>query len=71
MCGLYITDCPPFQLPNGKFCYLSIKPIQADGRCKPIITINAQMPGPTIIVHEGQALIVYNELKNDDSISIH
>ena len=21
MCALYITDCPPFQLPNGKFHY--------------------------------------------------
>ena len=23
MCALYITDCPPFQLPNGKFRYLN------------------------------------------------
>ena len=60
-------------LPEVDTTKLSIKPIQADGKCRPIITINAQMPGPTIIAHEGQTLniIVYNELKNDEGISIH
>ena len=52
---------------------LVISPIQADGYFRPIITINAQMPGPTIIAHEGQVLniTVYNELKNVEGISIH
>jgi len=52
---------------------LSIKPIQADGRYRPIITINAQMPGPTIIAHEGQTLnvTVHNELRNEEGVSIH
>ena len=48
-------------------------PIQADGEFRPIITINRQMPGPTIIASENQRLIitVYNELKNVEGISIH
>ena len=52
---------------------LVIPPIQADGHFRPIITINAQMPGPTIIAHEGQVLniTVFNELKNVEGISIH
>jgi len=52
---------------------LSINPIQTDGHFRPIITINAQMPGPTIIAHEDQTLsiTVYNELKNVEGISIH
>ena len=60
-------------LPGVDTTKLSIKPIQADGKCRPIITVNAQMPGPTIIAHEGQILnvIVYNELKNEEGISIH
>ena len=53
--------------------YLTIPPIQVDGHFRPIITINAQMPGPTIIAHEGQMLniTVFNELKNVEGISIH
>ena len=49
-------------LPGVDTTKLSNKPIQADERCRPIITINAQMPGPTIIAHKGQTLniIVYN-----------
>ena len=60
-------------MPGVDTAKLSIKPIQADGKCRLIITINAQMPGPTIIAYEGQTLniIVYNELKNDEGISIH
>ena len=48
-------------------------PIQADGHFRPIITINGQMPGPTIIAHEGQELTitVHNELKNVEGITIH
>ena len=47
--------------------------IQTDGEFRPIITINRQMPGPTIIASENQRLIitVYNELKNVEGISIH
>ena len=47
--------------------------IQADGHYRTIITINAQMPGPTIIAHENQTLniTVFNELKNAEGISIH
>ena len=52
---------------------LAIPPIQADGHFRPIIAINGQMPGPTIIAHEGQMLniTVFNELKNVEGISIH
>ena len=48
-------------------------PIQTDGEFRPIITINGQMPGPTIIANENQRLkiTVYNELKNVEGISIH
>jgi len=48
-------------------------PILTDGHFRPIITINAQMPGPSIIAHEGQTLniTVYNELKNVEGVSIH
>ena len=48
-------------------------PIQADGHFRPIITINGQMPGPTIIAYEGQELTitVHNELKNVEGTSIH
>ena len=51
----------------------AIPPIQADGHFRPIITINSQMPGPTIIAHEGQTLniTVFNELNNVEGISIH
>ena len=47
--------------------------IQADGHFRPIITINGQMPGPTIIAHENQnlSITVFNELKNVEGISIH
>jgi len=48
-------------------------PIMTDGHFRPIIAINGQMPGPTIIAHEKQRLIitVYNELLNVEGISIH
>ena len=48
-------------------------PIIADGHFRPMITINGQMPGPTIIAHKYQVLnvTVYNELKNVEGISIH
>ena len=60
-------------LPGIDTTKLSVKPIQTDGTYRPIITINAQMPGPTIIAHEGQTLnvIVHNELINEEGISIH
>ena len=60
-------------LPGVDTTTLSIKPIQTDGQYRTIITINAQMPGPTIIAHEGQTLNVkvYNELRNEEGISIH
>ena len=47
--------------------------IQADGYFRPLIAINGQMPGPTIIAHENQRLqiTVFNELKNVEGISIH
>ena len=48
-------------------------PIQTDGHFRPIITINGQMPGPTIIAYDGQKveITVHNELKNVEGISIH
>ena len=50
-----------------------LPPIQTDGHFRTIITINAQMPGPTIIAHENQTLhiTVFNELKNVEGIAIH
>jgi len=50
-----------------------LPPIQTDGCFRPLITINAQMPGPTIIAHENQTLniTVYNELKNVEGVAIH
>ena len=65
---------------NGKLMVLrnfsgGIPPIfiQGDGHFRPIITINGQMPGPTIIAHENQnlSITVFNELKNVEGISIH
>ena len=60
-------------LPKGLDVINLQPPIQTDGHFRPIITINAQMPGPTIIAHEGQTLniTVYNELKNVEGVSIH
>ena len=48
-------------------------PIQTDGHFRPIITINGQMPGPTIIACDGQKveITVHNELKNVEGISVH
>ena len=48
-------------------------PIITDGHFRPIITVNGQMPGPTIIAHENQVLniTVYNELTSIQGISIH
>lgn len=50
-----------------------LPPIQVDGCFRPLITINAQMPGPTIVAHENQTLnvTVYNELKNVEGVTIH
>ena len=47
--------------------------IQTDGHFRPLIAINGQMPGPTIITYENQRLniTVFNELKNVEGISIH
>ena len=47
--------------------------IVTDGHFRPIFTINGLMPGPTIVASEGQLLriTVYNELKNNEGISIH
>ena len=47
--------------------------IQTDGHFRPLIAINGQTPGPTIIAHENQRLniTVFNELKNVEGISIH
>ena len=49
------------------------KPITVDGKFRPIITINYQMPGPIIIANQNQLLniTVYNELPNGEGISIH
>jgi len=49
------------------------KPITVDGEFRPLITVNGQMPGPTILVKENQMLhiTVYNELPNSEGISIH
>ena len=49
------------------------EPITVDGEFRQIITVNYQMPGPTIIVNENQRLIitVHNELPNGEGISIH
>ena len=49
------------------------QPITTDGGFRPLITINGQMPGPTIIARENQTLhvTVYNELPNVEGISIH
>ena len=48
-------------------------PITTDGEFRPLITINGQMPGPTIIARPGQYLniTVHNELPNVEGISIH
>ena len=48
-------------------------PITTDGEFRPLITINGQMPGPTIIARRNQRLriTVYNELPNVEGISIH
>ena len=50
-----------------------VPPIQTDGHFRTIITINAQMPGPTIIAHHNQMLniTVFNELQNVEGIAIH
>ena len=48
--------------------------IQADGVFRTVITVNGQMPGPTIIAHANQTLniTVFNELRDADAgISIH
>ena len=47
--------------------------IQTDGCFRSLITVNGQMPGPTIIAHENQTLIitVYNQLENVEGITIH
>ena len=48
--------------------------VQADGCFRTIITVNGQMPGPTIIAHGNQILniTVINELRDVDAgISIH
>lgn len=49
------------------------EPITVDGEFRSIITVNYQMPGPTIIAEENQTLhiTVYNELPNGEGISIH
>ena len=52
---------------------VKLQPIQADGHFRPIATINAQLPAPTIIVRENQTLnvTVYNRLSSVEGISIH
>ena len=55
----------PLISPNRDVSNL-LPPIHTDGHFHTIITINAQMPGPTIIIaHENQTLhiTVFNELK--------
>ncbi|XP_065891667.1 uncharacterized protein [Dysidea avara] len=48
-------------------------PIMTNGDFRPIFTINGQMPGPMIVANRGTMLniTVYNELKNNEGISIH
>ena len=48
-------------------------PIITDGHFRPMITVNSQMPSPTIIAYKNQILhiTVYNELKSIEGISIH
>ena len=62
-------------LPDNDFTDDSRPPIfiQTDGHFRPLIAINAQMPGPTIVAHENQRIkiTVFNELKNVEGISIH
>ncbi|XP_065895032.1 uncharacterized protein [Dysidea avara] len=60
-------------LPGVDTTKLAMKPIQTDGTYRPIITVNGQMPGPTIIAHESQTLnvTVYNELISEEGITIH
>ena len=50
-----------------------LPPIQTDGHFRSIITINAQMPGPTIVAHYNQTLniSVFNEMRNGEGIAIH
>ena len=47
--------------------------IQTDGQFRPVIAINGQTPGPTIIAYENQRLniTVINGLQNAEGISIH
>jgi FtsP/CotA-like multicopper oxidase with cupredoxin domain len=57
-------------LPKSKLCS---EPITVDGKTyKTVITVNKQLPGPTLIVHEGQivAVDVHNNLSTE-GISIH
>ncbi|XP_065894019.1 uncharacterized protein [Dysidea avara] len=48
-------------------------PIVTDGYFRPIITINGQMPGPTIIAYKNQRMkiTVYNLLMNAEGITVH
>ena len=50
-----------------------LPPIQTDGCFRPLIAINGQMPGPTIVAHSNQTLniTVYNELKNVEGVTVH
>jgi len=50
-----------------------LQPIQGDGHFRPILTINAQVPAPTIILQENQILnvTVYNQLRSVEGVSIH
>ena len=60
-------------LPGVDTTKLAVEPIQTDGTYRTIITINAQIPGPTIITHENQTLqvTVYNELRSEEGITVH
>ena len=52
---------------------IRLQPIQADGYFRPVITINGQIPAPTIILNENQILnvTVYNQLRSVEGIAIH
>ena len=75
-CRARFVNGKPVIISANRFCKNPDElhePITVDGEFRPLITINGQMPGPTIIAREGQNLkiTVYNELPNVEGISIH
>ena len=65
-----VTNTSEVCIDKGKLC---TDPITVDSRTfKTVIAINKQFPGPTLIVHEGQTIVVdvHNNMSSE-GISIH